>query len=219
MDIIVAGKAFQIHKDLLIRKVPYFEVRLKECWSKRKFPIKLKDARRDVFEFFVNWLYTDDVDTEALCTEVNDNDVSPDIHKIGARYQFADRYMCVKLKNDILDFCAQWSSERNASRLYHIGHLPMVELYEVPNNQLLRLIICQAAADLLMLSADDSQEALQRFDGVQISPSTTCEILRTIWRLKDQPRETLMGWLQEKCKFHDHSDGSSCPDESKSDSA
>ncbi|KAF2849341.1 hypothetical protein T440DRAFT_399272 [Plenodomus tracheiphilus IPT5] len=70
-------KIFYIHKDVLCKTSGFFHAAMKQEWSaQRTQPIDLTDVNPDLFELYVQWLYSKKVSIQAILNEENEAPVS-----------------------------------------------------------------------------------------------------------------------------------------------
>lgn len=132
-------KPFQLHRQLLIDKSPYFETRLKACWEGSADKLELDDFSVEGFEIVVDWMYTNEIPERLRCSQERDSDAIVNaLHTLLLpAYQAADMLMIADLQNKLVDleielFHAEgqtWSIRRvKTLHRLNLAHTPYYDL-------------------------------------------------------------------------------------------
>ncbi|KAF2459689.1 hypothetical protein BDY21DRAFT_275119, partial [Lineolata rhizophorae] len=108
---------FVIHRDLLTHYSPFFAAALKGNFAEAETQkVNLPDERVDTFEIFVEWLYSQRLDTTAppQATGPFLKDGKPAFFSLLHLYSLADRLCIEDLRNDIVDAVATLAERANA---------------------------------------------------------------------------------------------------------
>lgn len=194
---------------MLVSKVPYFETRLKDCWDKGQNRVELQDAKADTFAFFLEWLYTDTICYKDILYIADDKTQYLDMRMLTSLYRLADQMMCCKLKNDIVDAC-QKRSETERIIWNFIGLQGVVEELDAGmfQNNLFDLVLYSAVGNFMRRDKPTTEVDMPGFGKLKLDSSQHLKLLRMVWEYQKKPWQF---WEAcDKCRFHDHTDGSKC---------
>ena len=100
-----------VHKELLCSISPVFEAAFNPAYGFLEAGASifaLPEERVDMFEHFVQWLYTKTLDHEDVLTQY------PAFFRLIRLYMFADKVQASALKNDIVDMMVRLALDTNA---------------------------------------------------------------------------------------------------------
>lgn len=195
---------FDVHKGLLVAKVPYFETRLKQCWNEKNHRIDFKQEKADVFKVFLNWLYTD-----TICVSDFLQNAEQKIYcsNFAACYQFADKVMCNPFKNAIVTTYVGILRKNNFMTSFSM--LVQIARFEVPHNHLLRFSISHAVGRFMKVKNFTDNALMGSFDELKAHEGLQAQFLEGVWHYHKGPWKDITH-PSKICEYHDHSDGSNC---------
>lgn len=106
-----AGVEKFVHKELLCSISPVFEAAFNPVYGFLEAgtsTFSLPEERLDIFEHFIQWLYTRTLDHEDILTQ------HPAFFRLIRLYMFADKVQASTLKNAIVDMMVRLALETNA---------------------------------------------------------------------------------------------------------
>ncbi|KAI9876477.1 MAG: hypothetical protein M1830_006433 [Pleopsidium flavum] len=190
---------FGIHKDLLKHHSTYFDAALTGTFKEsQEGLVLLPEDSPDVFELFVNWLYTQAFfwgkeDTEDLMTWRN----------LVQLYVFADLRGVSTLKNLVIDAISGGYLQKITYRPYDLMHeVPWIYQNTVKTSPLRRLLV-----DWFVWDTFPIERLIPIKDDLNIE-----YVLDVAQGLQDRVRDqsTLGPWQIGSCYYHDHATGKLC---------
>lgn len=87
--------AYQVHKEMLVKRCPYFAARLRECWGGDSEPLTLEDISVEGFDVAVDWMYTNELSERLNCKH--------NWELLLIAYKAADQLVMRDLQNKLVD--------------------------------------------------------------------------------------------------------------------
>lgn len=192
--------------------MPYFESRLKGCWdgAKSQIDVDFDGCSTETFKVFLDWLYTDSLPLDRLSYMDNDEEFVND-QKFRECYKLADQLMCNKFKNDLVDAYASHNKTHN--RYDGFEKLRELSDMDLPDNKLLQYSLHNTIPVFLskcLKSTVEKASDIPGFKQLKLCGDLPYKVLEMVWEYNKSP------WDEdefERCKFHDHSDESSCSED------
>lgn len=192
-----------VHKNLICNASPFFRAACKDEWKQsEKSMIELPDDEPEVFEHFIHWLYTDQIDTIDKTAFKNDDSegVQQIIDLLVSLYVFADKVQCGKLKDEVLDRLM------DSMRAGWIPTFPQVEkIYSntAAGSKLRRWIV-----DVLIATNMLGELVSKQDEPWRLCPEFFYEIAQGY---ADSRRQASITLVHNRCAYHEHSGDAPCP--------
>lgn len=163
-------ESFRVHKDLLIKKAPYFNMMFNGSFKESSTQEgSFSDDEPISFKLFITWLYQDRVQGLGKAAKGNAGD--------GWLYRLfglAEEYLVARLADQAMDHITSFML---AKRLYP-GETFMAVAYEVTENSKLRLFITRcAAATILHHSGTSAWKDVQMVDASTNNKKLFCNVM------------------------------------------
>lgn len=195
-------KAYQVHKELLVSKSPYFRGSLISAFPEgRSNEVYLREDTPEAFSWLITWLY------------------SGVVNAIGTKHDacigfktciMADRFLIVSLKNDLVDAIRRFY----ARQVMGAELLRLLAKHEGFEGELKRFVFDQVAYDLLEYTRNmeldpylPSGSDRSAMDSFLAQGSSTA--IDTFWALRNWAgKEHVDPSSLEGCYYHEHPSGS-----------
>lgn len=108
VDVIVGGKSFKAHIDVVCKVSPFFTAALTHAWScKEKATVRFDNDDAEVFSTFLHWAYT------GFIVPLQGASLKASLTFLVKLYIFADQIGASRLKNDVMDAIRTLCDENN----------------------------------------------------------------------------------------------------------
>ena len=190
-------KRFNIYKDLLIEKSPYFAASLKTCWNQTNEVFL--SGNPEAFAHVVNWLFRDIIPPVDLsCCE--------GLASVTAFYKAADFLLIETLKNDIVDGVLRYLETNNwAFNFYSVSFL---RDHYLEDRSLYKLVF-RSAIRFFMNGPESFEDGGDNDLSFLIDkPELMVEIMQGIREFNKTPYDQV--WKCHKCEYHEHEESCIC---------
>ncbi|KAI9738795.1 MAG: hypothetical protein M1834_008302 [Cirrosporium novae-zelandiae] len=194
---------FWVHKEIICSQSPFFHVAFNGSFKEAiDQAIKLPEDSPEVFEYFMQWLYTGSLAHEAV-----DSD-KPAFHILIRLYILADKLSIPQLKIDLVSKFIDTAEQKNCVPNADDTHIVYEELRESSPMRLLvlDLFMYKKTEKLIETDEDSWHERFLRDLIVKLKKEKT----------KDQDTDkvkVLPPWKLDRCRYHEHYDGQTCKQE------
>lgn len=180
---------------MLCAKSPFFAAKLSDCWDHGKREIYLQDEDENAFALLTNWIFIQE-------WKGIEHSTVEGMMQSAAAYRLADYLMMTKAKNDLVDMAI--AEIREAKSSYSFVALGSLWSVDQRQTQLFNMMLRSAVQHTCYYKNPPI--------GLEDGFTDAIEVLKTIIKAMCEFNQKSWGpvWLDDKCEYHDHSDGSSC---------
>jgi len=191
-------KCFNIYKDLLCSRSPYFAASHKNCWNGSSNEVYL-DADATAFGQFTNWIFRDTIPAVDLSS-------CEGLAEVAAFYKLADFLLVNELCNSIMDAIIKYLKDNNWDlNFFSLSFLSEQNLRTTPfyklvlRNSVRRFI---KGPELFEEGATDDMQFLMD------KPDLLLEILQGVRDFNKKPYDQV--WKCNRCTYHEHTESTIC---------
>lgn len=190
-------KEFNVYKGLLAAKSGFFAARLKDDWNDGTNEISLDSEIPYVFASLLDWMFTGKFNMAV-------EDVEDNITEISLLYKLADFLLIAPAKNDLIDLMLL--DLKTTDTYYTFGGLRYIWEADGRETKLFTLALRSCVKEFMRAKKQKTESSLT--EALNDVPDVMLAALRSIAEYNCEPWKQV--YDQDRCQYHDHSDGSSC---------
>lgn len=191
-------KRFNIYKDPLCAKSPYFAASLKSCWNGNTNELYL-DEDANAFGHFTNWLFQDTIPTIDLGS-------CEGLAEITAFYKLADFLLVEDLRNVILDAVLKYLK----TNLWAFGFFSLFHLREqnLQTTPLYKLVLRSSVRAFVNGPERFEEGAAEDTEFLRGKPELMMDIIDGVREYNKKPYDQV--WKCHPCEYHEHEESAIC---------
>lgn len=194
-----ARNPFQLYRDLLCDRSPYFTAALKPIWNEASSELHLPNADTRAFAAFTNWVFAGSI-PELDLTDPNG------LANLTAVYKLGDFLMIEELKNDIINAVLAYLEEHNWA--FNFCTLNFLRKQLLQATMLYKLVTKSSVRYFAMRPSDFEKGKDNDTKYLSDNPELLLDIIDGVrdWHTEPWPQV----WDDDICAFHEHADGVKC---------